>query len=311
VRCGVESHLLCRPSLREGVCEQMMRFTVRRMMFAVAIIPVALGSAVEADRVCRFREDCFLMANAHETHEAVNREYTRFFLGHTEYAQRVADSVTEYERLLLNLARPQIPSQEDELHAWRRADIRERSMEEVLETRENAFRAARLASYHAALKKKYRRAANRPWSSVEPDEPEPERPTSGPSVWSIDRDGRPFAYYEGQTLYGYGSVQELNGLAWFLATCPDAKRRDGRRAIALAGLACELTRRKAPSYLVTLAAAFAECGEFGRAAQTQREAVELLSGRDPRAEEYRARVEHYEAKRPFRNVSKMGKAPGS
>ena len=102
----------------------------------------------------------------------------------------------------------------------------------------------------------------------------------------MNHDGRAFAYYEGPTLYAYGSVQGLDGLAWLLATCSDAKRRDGRRAVELATLACELTRRKAPSFLVTLAASFAECGEFGPAIQTQREAVELLSDGDPKAEEY-------------------------
>ena len=123
-----------------------VRFTLRRMLFAIAIISAALRIAIEAERVCRFRDQCFLVANAHETHEAANREYTRFFFGHVQDAERVADSVSEYERLLLNLQRPQIPSQEDEMHAWRRAEMFERSTEEVLEARENAFRAACLVS---------------------------------------------------------------------------------------------------------------------------------------------------------------------
>ena len=47
-----------------------------------------------------------------------------------------------------------------------------------------------------------------------------------------------------------------------LATSPDAKLRNGRRAIELATRACELTKYKAAYILSTLAAAYAETGDF-------------------------------------------------
>jgi tetratricopeptide (TPR) repeat protein len=54
----------------------------------------------------------------------------------------------------------------------------------------------------------------------------------------------------------------LNNFAWVLATSPDDKVRDGKRAIELATKACELTEYKRPHIISTLAAAFAEAGDI-------------------------------------------------
>jgi len=53
----------------------------------------------------------------------------------------------------------------------------------------------------------------------------------------------------------------LEGLAWILATAPDANVRDGRTAVELARHAAELAGN-APNVLDTLAAAYAEDGRF-------------------------------------------------
>ena len=57
----------------------------------------------------------------------------------------------------------------------------------------------------------------------------------------------------------------LNNLAWVLATSPDAKLRDGPKAIKLATQACEVTDYKAAHILSTLAAAYAETGDYQNA----------------------------------------------
>ena len=57
----------------------------------------------------------------------------------------------------------------------------------------------------------------------------------------------------------------LNNFAWVLATSPDDSVRDGKRAIELATKACELTEYKEPHILSTLAAAYAETGDFDTA----------------------------------------------
>ncbi len=58
------------------------------------------------------------------------------------------------------------------------------------------------------------------------------------------------------------SPDALNNLAWLLATCPDASRRDGAQAVKYAERACELTHHRVAPIVGTLAAAYAEAGRF-------------------------------------------------
>jgi tetratricopeptide (TPR) repeat protein len=69
------------------------------------------------------------------------------------------------------------------------------------------------------------------------------------------------------------SPRMLDQLAWLLATYPDSNPRDGAVAVRLAERACELTERRVPAILATLAAAYAEAGDFPRAAATGEEAL--------------------------------------
>jgi tetratricopeptide (TPR) repeat protein len=69
-------------------------------------------------------------------------------------------------------------------------------------------------------------------------------------------------------------------LAWLLATCPDARYRDGKRAVELATNACELSGWKYPNGLVALAAAYAETGDFDNAVKWQEEFLRLCSEGD-------------------------------
>ena len=70
-------------------------------------------------------------------------------------------------------------------------------------------------------------------------------------------------------------VYVLNNLAWLLATTPDASLRNGTKAIALAAQASQLSGGGNPTVLHTLAAAYAEAGSFGLAADTARRGLEL------------------------------------
>ena len=76
------------------------------------------------------------------------------------------------------------------------------------------------------------------------------------------------------------SSQAQNDLAWVQATCPDAKYRDGKSAIDLARKACEATKWKKDDYIVTLAAAHAEVGEYDEAVKRMTEASEIDPKRD-------------------------------
>ena len=66
-----------------------------------------------------------------------------------------------------------------------------------------------------------------------------------------------------------------NNLAWVLATCPEASLRDGNKAVELARQANELTGRRNPIILHTLAAACAEAGRFSEAVETAQRALQL------------------------------------
>ena len=66
-----------------------------------------------------------------------------------------------------------------------------------------------------------------------------------------------------------------NNLAWLRATETNSQYRDGAEAVRLAERAAELTGRKKPSILDTLAAALAETGRFDEAVQTAEQALAL------------------------------------
>lgn len=90
----------------------------------------------------------------------------------------------------------------------------------------------------------------------------------------------------------------LNNFAWVLATSPDDKLRDGKRAIELATKACELTDYKAAHILSTLAAAYAETGDFQTAIKWSQKAVEL--GDDDQKEQLAEELDSYRQAKPWR-----------
>jgi len=69
------------------------------------------------------------------------------------------------------------------------------------------------------------------------------------------------------------SPRMLDEVAWFLATYPDSNARDGAEAVRLAERACALSDRHIPALLATLAAAYAEAGDFPRAVAIGEEAL--------------------------------------
>jgi len=74
------------------------------------------------------------------------------------------------------------------------------------------------------------------------------------------------------------SPRMLDELAWLFATYPDSKSRDGTEAVRLAERACDLTGRRISALLDTLAAAYAETGDFPRAISVAEEALNRARG---------------------------------
>jgi len=91
----------------------------------------------------------------------------------------------------------------------------------------------------------------------------------------------------------------FNDLAWLLATCPEESLRDGRRAVELATRSCELTEWKGAGTLGTLAAAYAETGDFDKAVEWQEKAIKLYTSEGDK-KEWSERLNLYKNRKPLR-----------
>jgi len=93
-------------------------------------------------------------------------------------------------------------------------------------------------------------------------------------------------------------ISSLGMFAWLLSTAPDAKLRDGRYAVELATRACDLTKWKDHSSLRSLAAAYAEVGDFEVAIEYETKAISLSGGN--KNKDYYKLLETYRAGEPYR-----------
>jgi tetratricopeptide (TPR) repeat protein len=96
----------------------------------------------------------------------------------------------------------------------------------------------------------------------------------------------------------------LNNLAWVLATSPDSDVRNGKRAVELATKACELTEYDKPHILSTLAAAFAENGDFETAIEWSQKAVDMDDSEQE--EQLIKELASYRGGRPWRERQSAG-----
>jgi tetratricopeptide (TPR) repeat protein len=105
--------------------------------------------------------------------------------------------------------------------------------------------------------------------------------------------------------FGPDRPDSINGLARLLATCPDASIRDGARAVQLAQKACEETNYRKANMLGTLAAAYAETGQYDQAIAMAQKAI-VVADEDSQpawAQANEERLKYYLAHRPFHGVS--------
>jgi tetratricopeptide (TPR) repeat protein len=100
-----------------------------------------------------------------------------------------------------------------------------------------------------------------------------------------------------------GDAEAQKNMAWVLATWPDARIRDGAKAVELAEHA-NRSESGNPIIGATLAAAYAEAGRFPDAIRTAETAFHLAtdSGNTALAELLRAQIVLYRSGHPFRDI---------
>lgn len=97
--------------------------------------------------------------------------------------------------------------------------------------------------------------------------------------------------------------ETLNGFAWFLATCPDETFRNGKLAVEKAKKACEISGNKDWYQLDTLAAAYAETGDFESAIKWAKKAIDVAP--EAKKKLCQEQLARFERKEPAR--SQVGK----
>ena len=102
------------------------------------------------------------------------------------------------------------------------------------------------------------------------------------------------------------SLSALTNLAWLLATCSDGSLREGNQALDLASQANQLSGGTNTIVLRTLAAAYAESGEFGKAIETDQTAMHLarVHGDYSFAITLEQEIALYQVAIPYREVRK-------
>lgn len=104
-------------------------------------------------------------------------------------------------------------------------------------------------------------------------------------------------------------TRALNSLSWLRATCPDESMRSGKDAVRIGLELCRLTNWKNAADLDTLAAAYAEIGDFDKAVEYQRQVLQKVQRQDSEREGTEARLKLYQEHKPFRDNPNIGRIP--
>lgn len=98
------------------------------------------------------------------------------------------------------------------------------------------------------------------------------------------------------------NAEAHNALAWLLATAGTPGFRDGRRAVDLARKANTLSGWRDPSHLDTLAAAYAEAGDFAEAVRWQEKALADPAFKAAEHKDAQERLALYRARKAYRHA---------
>lgn len=113
------------------------------------------------------------------------------------------------------------------------------------------------------------------------------------------------SYIETAVQLDPNSIMAVHLLAWIRATAPDSTLRDGRKALVLAEEICRRILCRDPNSLDTLAAAYAENGQFDVAVDAARTAADLArtNGKLTLESRIRERLALYQAQTPYYNAT--------
>jgi len=127
--------------------------------------------------------------------------------------------------------------------------------------------------------------------------------TLGDTLYAQGRTAEALAHWRDGLQLQPNDPPALRRVAWVLATSPDTAIRDGAQALAFAVRALELSGGKDAQVLDTLAAAYAEKGQFADAALTARRAQARAAQENQTvlAREIGVRIALYEAGQAFRD----------
>jgi hypothetical protein len=256
-------------------------------MVLIAFLALELGWEIVSWRAWRLRE-----------------QYRGLLYRHTTSEASCLESLRQAERELARLEAYAWESPEL-MGAWpedtRTAAARTAERDNTLDrlNRTLGYFAA-MATHFGQLRRKYQSAVEDPLRPVPTDPPSPEM--------EPDANDRMASGEYGQALTGYDRlIQAYPDLywahqrrAWILATCPDARYRDGRVAVTAATRACELTAWKNPDVLSTLAAAHAESGDFASAVAWEQRALKCAVALGFNPKRYQDQMALYKASKPYR-----------
>ncbi len=109
--------------------------------------------------------------------------------------------------------------------------------------------------------------------------------------------------YDAAIQFEPNMMQPLNNSARLKATCPDERYRDGKEAVRLATKACEGLAWISPGLIDTLAAAYAETGDFENSIKWEKKAIAIAKD-EAEKQAMKGRLELYKAGKPYREVPK-------
>jgi tetratricopeptide (TPR) repeat protein len=153
----------------------------------------------------------------------------------------------------------------------------------------------------SAMRLKYERATASPWRPVDPDPPWPQMGRDAVNLLANREYTTALAEFDELIRHDPLDVWALDCRAWVWATCPIATHRDGKRAVESATRVCELTDWDEGYALDTLAAAYAEVGDYDKAVASEEQALRKFDRMTPHLKSYHDRLALFKQRKPFRD----------